>query len=42
MIDPERILLITGGNKAGDYDDARQPAFLENINEEAKKYDLII
>lgn len=42
MIEPDRILLITGGNKAGDYDDTRQPEFLANIEEESKKYDLII
>lgn len=41
-IEPDRILLITGGNKAGDYDDTRQPEFLANIEEESKKYDLII
>jgi len=42
MIDPGRVLLVTGGNKAGDYDDLRQPEFLADIANECKKYDLII
>lgn len=42
MIDPARVLLLTGANKGGDYDDNRQPAFLADIEGESKKYDLII
>ena len=42
MIDPARVLLLTGANKGGDYDDVRQPAFLADIANECKKYDLII
>jgi hypothetical protein len=42
MIDPARVLLLTGANKGGDYDDSRQPAFLADIANECKKYDLII
>ena len=41
-IDPARVLLLTGANKGGDYDDVRQPAFLADIEGESKKYDLII
>ena len=42
MIEPARVLLLTGANKGGDYDDVRQPAFLADIEGESKKHDLII
>jgi hypothetical protein len=42
MINRDDVLLLRGGNKAGDYDDSRQPAFLADIANECKKYRLII